>query len=103
MEYSTLKDFIDQKLSIRQILKLTNKSYTTIRYWLKQHNLKTHYKSFKEEVYVNDNKHTIKRDNGNPIQKCNSCGIDLNVETGYWRKKDNYGHPTVKNALIKNL
>jgi hypothetical protein len=96
MDYSTLKDFIDQKLSIRQISKLTNKSYTTIRYWLKQHNLKTHYKSFKEEVYINDNKPSIKRDNGNPIQKCNSCSIDLNVETGYWRKSRQLWAPNCK-------
>ena len=41
MDYSILKSFVDRKMSIREISKITNKCPTTIRYWLKKHNLKT--------------------------------------------------------------
>ena len=53
MDYSTLKSFVDSKMSIREISKITNKGPTTIRYWLKKHNLKTENKSFKEGYVSN--------------------------------------------------
>ena len=49
MDYSTLKSFVDSKMSIREISKITNKGPTTIRYWLKKHNLKNHIEKNKEQ------------------------------------------------------
>jgi Zn finger protein HypA/HybF involved in hydrogenase expression len=49
MDFYVLKDFLDKGKSINQIAKITNKGTTTIRYWLKKYNLKSKYKSFKEE------------------------------------------------------
>ena len=80
MEYSILKSFVDKKMSAREISKLTNKSLTSIRYWLKKYNLETAFKSFKEEPY-----YTVERVDGKPIQKCSKCKVLLTEETGYWR------------------
>jgi very-short-patch-repair endonuclease len=43
-----LKNLISKDLSINSISKITGKSYSTIRYWLKKYNLYTNFKSFKE-------------------------------------------------------
>jgi hypothetical protein len=80
MEYSVLKSLVDEKISAREISKITDKSLTTIRYWLKKYNLETVFKSFKEEPY-----NTVDRIDGKPTQNCSKCGISLNEETGYWR------------------
>ena len=65
MEYSILKSFVEQKMSIRDIAKKTNKSATTIRYWLNNHKLKTVNKSF-SDGYIGEN-HILRVD-GKPIQ-----------------------------------
>ena len=82
MDYSTLKSFVDSKMSIREISKITNKGPTTIRYWLKKHNLKTENKSFKEGYVLNP----ILKIDGKPIQNCSKCSCLLTEETGYWRE-----------------
>ena len=82
MEYSTLKSFVDDNMSIRDIAKITSKSSTTIRYWLNKYNLKTEHKSF-GNGYVAEN--SIEKLDGRPIQNCSQCGILLTEETGYWR------------------
>lgn len=83
MEYSLLKSFVDQKMSIRDIVKKTNKSATSIRYWLNKHKLKTANKSF-SDGYVGEN-HILRID-GRPIQSCSKCGVFLTEKTGYWRE-----------------
>jgi hypothetical protein len=83
MEYSILKSFVEQKMSIRDIGKKTNKSATSIRYWLNKYKLKTANKSF-SDGYIGEN-HILRVD-GKPIQNCSKCGIFLNEETGYWRE-----------------
>lgn len=42
-----LKQMIDDNLSTRKISNITNKSQTTIRYWLKKYDLSTNHESFK--------------------------------------------------------
>jgi hypothetical protein len=81
MDYSTLKSFVDSKMSIREISKITNKGSTTIRYWLKKYDLKTENKSFKEGYVLNP----ILKVDGRPVQNCSKCSILLTEETGYWR------------------
>jgi len=41
MDYDILSKLVEEKLSINQISKKTNLSFTTVRYWLKKYNLKT--------------------------------------------------------------
>ena len=83
MEYSILKSFVDQKMSIRDIVKKTDKGATTIRYWLNKHKLKTANKSF-SDGYIGEN-HILRVD-GRPIQNCSKCKVLLTEETGYWRE-----------------
>ena len=83
MDYSILKSFVDKKMSIREISKITNKGSTTIRYWLKKHNLTTENKSFKDGYIT---KNSILKVDGKPIQNCSKCFTLLTEETGYWRE-----------------
>jgi len=83
MEYSILKSFVDEKMSIRDIVKETNKSATTVRYWLSKYKLKTVNKSF-TDGYISEN--SILKVDGKPIQSCSKCNILLTEETGYWRE-----------------
>lgn len=48
MEKEILKDFLNNGSSIHTISKITGKSYSTIRYWLKKYNFFTNFKSFKD-------------------------------------------------------
>lgn len=49
MTKEQLEIYITQDLSSYQISKLTNKSQTTIRYWLKKFDLKTNFQAFSKE------------------------------------------------------
>jgi hypothetical protein len=89
MERDLLVSYVDQGLSIYQILKITNTAYSTIRYWLKKYNLKTKYNSFK-----NGYEYTNKIVKGN--QFCPICNCHLNKETGYYRKNKGYYSPICK-------
>ena len=66
MNYSELKNYIDEGLTTYQIAEATNKGQTTVRYWLKKYELKT--------------KMATAAENGG---KCNTCGKEL---TGLQRK-----------------
>jgi len=48
MDKEKLRKYTEEGLSYNQIRKLTNKSQTTIRYWLKKYELKTNYKRKKK-------------------------------------------------------
>lgn len=60
MEKEVLEKFIDDGLSIRQIVKNTDKSYTTVRYWLNKFELKTKKRSKSENVIIWRKKAKIK-------------------------------------------
>lgn len=51
MDKNILQKLIDSGLSTHGIAKVTAKSQTCVRYWLKQHGLKTH-KATDEPVYL---------------------------------------------------
>ncbi len=51
MKKKILQKHIKNGLSIRAISGKENKSYTTIRYWLKKHNLKTHGSVFAKKTW----------------------------------------------------
>lgn len=98
MDRDLLASCVEQGLSVRQIASKFNKGNTTIRYWLNKYDLKTCNKSFKDG-YVSGKQ--ILRIDEKPIQKCNSCGIDLNAETGYWRKSRQLWAPNCKKCSNK--
>jgi len=50
MTKESLTQFIGQNISANKIAKELNVSLSTIRYWLKKHNIKTNYISFKDKV-----------------------------------------------------
>lgn len=54
MESIELKSYIEKNLSANAISKLTGKSLTTIRYWLKKHNLNTKFLSIKYRTDCNN-------------------------------------------------
>lgn len=75
MEKEKLKSLIDENLSIRKISELTDKSYSTIRYWLNKHDLKTNYI---KEIQANKNKN---------VKLCPVCNIEKNKNDFYTIKR----------------
>jgi len=49
MEKEVLEDYLKKGLSTNDIVKLANKSQTTILYWIKKHGLKTNFINFKDQ------------------------------------------------------
>ena len=68
MDGTYLKTLVDEKLSIREIADKTNKSPTSIRYWLKRHGLKTKIARFNRGGLANKTKKNQKD------FFCESCG-----------------------------
>lgn len=52
MEKEFLKKCVEEGLSLSQISKLSDKSITTIQYWLKKFDLKTNFLSFKDKGII---------------------------------------------------
>lgn len=73
MEKSLLEKHINNNLSLRQIAKIENLSYTTIKYWVKKHNLKT--------IFSNSTNECLK--------KCFSCEVTMTIENFYKKGKNN--------------
>lgn len=48
MDIKVLKELIGKNMSTYEISNLLGKSQTTVRYWIKKHNLSTNHKSFKQ-------------------------------------------------------
>ncbi len=48
MNIHLLKSYIESGLSLNEISKITKKSLTTVRYWMKKHNLKSNFSNFKD-------------------------------------------------------
>lgn len=53
MNKEDLENWIEEKKSIYDIVKLSGKAFSTIRYWLKKFSLRTCYKNFKEGQGIN--------------------------------------------------
>lgn len=70
MEKEFLLEYINEDMSLNDISLKTNKSKTTIRYWLKKYNLKTNHKSFKEIGVIDygEQKYCPKCDKDKPIE-----------------------------------
>lgn len=81
MEKELLEKFISDGLSIRDMVNLTNKSYSTLRHWIKKYNLKTKYRKTSNEV-IDDKK------------ICVVC--DLNKEISEFYKSDKVIQPYCK-------
>jgi len=95
MDKECLESLVEKGMSLRELANIFKKSRTTIKYWLKKFNLKTKNKSFKDGYF-----HNKKLDKNN--QHCSCCGIDLNFETGYFRKDRNIWAPLCKKCISKD-
>lgn len=100
MEKDYLISLVERGLSTRQIAELSNKGQTTIRHWLKKYNLKTDHKSFKNGY---EGESTVLRIDGKPIQNCSCCGILLDEENAYWRKRANIWSSNCKKCHNKKV
>jgi transposase len=99
MDRQYLFDLVDQGLSIRGISKITNKSQTSVRHWLKKYNLKTKHKSFKQG-YKNPNKiQKISKD----CQICCQCQVKLTHHNSYKKSQDLYYYLCKKCYAAKTL
>jgi hypothetical protein len=76
MDKIKLKNWIDQGLSLRQITNLSNKSLTTIRYWIKKHNLSSQHKSFKNQGLIEYGE----------TRFCSKCKNHVKTEEFYQRR-----------------
>ena len=79
---------IDQGLSITQIAKELNITYSQAKYWIRMNNLKTIYKNYNKNklIYGNSYPAQIQRGLKRKIQfikelggKCNKCGYNKNI------------------------
>lgn len=77
MNYSTLKDLIDKKLSIRNIATELNTSPSNIRYWLKKHEFKTDPSPRKGVRSPSTDYENL------TIHKCIKCNIDKPIGQFY--------------------
>jgi len=77
MDKENLEKLISDGNSLNTISKITKKSLTTIRYWVKKHNLNSNYKNFKEVGVkeYGDYKH------------CPKCDLDKKISE-FYKKKD---------------
>lgn len=61
MDKQILQNHIDNNLSIRQIAQSTGKSYTTVKYWLKKHELTTNHSQFAKKYNTEQERLTARR------------------------------------------
>lgn len=79
MDKDLLVSCVDQGMSLNQLAKKFGKGQTTVRYWLKKYNLKTHNKAFGDGYSYSKR---VSKDN----QYCCSCKVKLTPENAYNRK-----------------
>jgi len=78
MQKELLIQFVNQNLSANTIAKRLNLSLSTVRYWLKKHNLKTNFVTFRNRIK------RIEAQTGN--KTCPSCKLNKDVSLFYLRK-----------------
>ena len=106
MDKNNLIKLIDENLSIRDISEKTEKSYSSIRYWLKKFNLKTNYLDIKNENKLDINKKCPKcNENKNKKEFYKrSSGKRMNELGGYCKDCSNKYHTLrVRNVKIKMI
>lgn len=94
MNKTTLENYISQDLSTYQIAKITSKSQTTIRYWLKKFDLKTTKKSFSEGYAA---KEKIIKD-GIQYKICSCCKEAKNLLTDFYKIKNKHTYAWCKSC-----
>lgn len=71
MDYTTLKDYLDQGISSYKIAELEKKSQTTIRHWMKKFGLKSQHKAIKdwsqEDFFARSAEWRSNQTNGNEL------------------------------------
>jgi hypothetical protein len=97
MDKSTLETYINQGFSTYQIAKITNKSQTSIRHWLKKFNLKTSHKSFKEAC---DNKNILLI-NERRFKTCPQCNQIKDLINDFYTAKNGNTHCWCKSCINK--
>jgi hypothetical protein len=97
MDKSTLETYISQGLSLGQISKITNKSRTSIRHWLKKFDLKTKNKSFKEQPRTKN----IILFNGIKSKCCPKCKEVKNLQNEFYTSKNGDVHGWCKSCNNK--
>jgi hypothetical protein len=97
MDRDLLESYVEQGMSTYDIMKLTDKCQSSVRYWLRKYNLKTKHKSFKDI----DPKDKINKHN----QYCEMCKVKLNDCNAYLRKEKNRNcyHNQCKKCFSKIL
>ena len=91
MDKNILEDLISKGNSLRVISEITKKSLTTIRYWVKKHNLNSNYKNFKEsgvKVFLDQ-------------KRCNECGIVKKISEFHKKKDRKNGNSICKICFSK--
>ena len=88
MDKPTLETYVSQGLSLGQISKITNKSRTSIRHWLKKFDLKTKNKSFKEQPRTK----SIILINDIQFKKCPKCEGVKNLQNEFYTSKNGDVH-----------
>lgn len=70
MEKLELQELIDKGLSQRDIAEATNKSHSSVRYWLKKHEINTVHKSFEARTdFENNQKSCVKCGKIKPLEE----------------------------------
>lgn len=96
MDKEYLLELIDNGLSTYKISEITNKSQTTVRYWLKKFNIKTNNQSF-TNGYNKEKIDAARCKN----KKCTSCGVVLTLENTYKSKSRKILVSTCKKCSAK--
>ncbi len=103
MDINLLKEYINDGLSLNKISKQTNKSLTTVRYWVNKHKLSSCHKNFKQKVRLQES----------DTKYCTKCNNTLDINEFYTRR-DSKGHTsyckvctnkqtTMRQRLLKQL
>jgi len=80
VNYDTIKDLVCQNLSSREIADKLSISQTTVRYWLKKHNLKT-----------------IKKETDG-FKVCPQCNYNKEIASSYYVSKSGHVHAWCKDC-----
>lgn len=104
--FNELEDYVASGMSIRDITVVTGKSYSSVRYHLKKHGVKTQYTSksgnscecmYCGRLFVYDRK------SGHRWEICNTCGVAKRAKEMKQKLVDHLGGKCVKCGFSKTL
>ena len=87
-----IKNYIESGLSLHQIVKKTNKSLTTVRYWVSKHGLKSKFQSFSN----------TKKEYGK-FRTCPRCKKDVPTKDFYSRRGKPHASVYCKSCTNKQV